>query len=148
MTHAPPTGTYSTSAAVGACLYLVKFLMYLYIRSIHIYTCMCSCTGHHAVYLHVHVHAHCTCTCTLVYIRMCISSIIWCIFMYTYVWWEGVECTFQALCSLATGVPVHVYMVEVYRSNSLLFHLFQSFSSLPPSLPQSTVMVMPDGFVL
>ena len=32
-----------------------------------------------------------------------------------HVWWEGVECIFQALhvCSLATGVPVHVYMVEI-----------------------------------
>ena len=92
--------------------------------------------------LYVHVHAHCTCTCTLVYIRMCISSIIWCIFMYTYVWWEGVECTFQASCSLATGVPVHVYMVEVYRSNSILFQVYLFFPLppfLPPSLPQSTV---------
>ena len=68
------------------------------------------------------------------------SVCIWCMFMC--VWWEGVECTFQASRSLATGVPVHVYMVEVYRSNSILFQVYLFFPLppfLPPSLPQSTV---------
>ena len=68
------------------------------------------------------------------------SVCIWCMFMY--VWWEGVECTFQASRSLATGVPVHVYMVEVYRRNSILFQVYLFFPlppSLPSSLPQSTV---------